>query len=345
MKLLRSCTFALVKILTIALIFVLLAAFFWREARKPYQGFPEQGVFVEIDRGTSTTAIASKLQDAGVVRSVMLFQLVRYLHPRSSLQAGEYHFEKPATTFEVFDRLRRGDVYHVTLVIPEGRNIFEISDLIAGSDLPEAGDFLAYARDPTPIRDLAPEARTLEGYLFPSTYQFRRKATAAEIGARLISEFRKQWKTLGAHGDVQRIVTLASLVEKETSVDSERPLVASVYTNRLREGMRLDCDPTVIYAALLEGEYRGTIYRTDLDRIHDYNTYRRVGLPPGPIANPGLASLRAALHPAETKYLFFVAKGDGSGQHRFSEDLSGHTANVAHYRNAIKTQRKEVPDR
>ena len=137
-------------------------------------------------------------------------------------------------------------------------------------------------------------------------------------------------------------MTLASLVEKETSIADERPVVASVYWNRLREGMRLDCDPTVIYAALLEGMYRGTIYASDLRRDSPYNTYRRVGLPPGPIANPGAASLRAAIHPAQTDYLFFVAKGDGSGAHRFSADLSGHTVNVNHYRKAVKAHGAET---
>lgn len=341
----RSCFRILMRLLALAVAFSALTVYLWWRVHTPYRGFPDEGVFVEIERGMNTSAIASRLHEAGVIENGVYFQIVRYLHPRASLQAGEYRFEKPASVLDVFGRLRRGDVYHVTLRIPEGMNIFEISDLVAAADLPNARDFLAYARDAGPVQDLAPEARTLEGYLFPSTYQFRRKATAAEIGARLTNEFRKQWKALGGTGDVQRIVTLASLVEKETSVDAERPLVASVYSNRLREGMRLDCDPTVIYAALLEGKYRGTIYRSDLNRIHDYNTYQRTGLPPGPIANPGFAALQAALRPAQTNYLFFVAKGDGSGEHRFSEDLAGHTTNVTRYRDTIKARSNGAANR
>lgn len=312
------------------------AAYTWRQMETPYQGFGEDAVFLEVERGMNSARIAERLAEEGVIAHAWQFRLLRYLRPGAVLQAGEYRFAGPASVRSVFARLARGDVYYVTLAIPEGANLFEIAALVAASDLRDAKDFPERAKDPSPIRDLAPEARSLEGYLFPSTYQFRRKATSAEICTRLTGEFRKQWKALGAPGDVHRLVTLASLVEKETSIADERPVVAGVYWNRLREGMRLDCDPTVIYAALLEGKYRGTIYLSDLQRDSPYNTYRRAGLPPGPIANPGAASLRAAIHPAETKYLFFVAKGDGSGAHRFSVDLAGHTVNVHDYRKAVK---------
>ena len=311
-------------------------AYTWRQMEIPYQGFGEQAVFLEVERGMSSGRIAGRLAEAGIIAHPWQFLLLRYLRPGATLQAGEYRFTGPASVRTVFARLVRGDVYYVSLVIPEGANLFEIAALVAASDLRNAKDFPKHARDPSLVRDLDPEAPSLEGYLFPSTYQFRRKATAAEICARLTGEFRKQWKALGAPAGAHRLVTLASLVEKETSIAEERPVVASVYGNRLREGMRLDCDPTVIYAALLEGKYRGTIYQSDLQRDSPYNTYRRAGLPPGPIANPGAAALRAAIHPAETGYLFFVAKGDGSGAHRFSENLSGHTANVNNYRKAVK---------
>lgn len=315
-----------------------IAIYTWQQMQTPYQGFRGDAVFVEVEHGMNSARIAERLADEGVVAHAWQFRLLRYLRPGAVLQAGEYRFAGLASVVDVFEKLRRGDIYHVTLVIPEGANIFEIAGLVAASDLRNAGDFLDRAKDPTPIRDLDPEAPSLEGYLFPSTYQFRRKTSSTEICARLTGEFRAQWKALGAPADAHRIVTLASLVEKETSIPEERPVVASVYWNRLREGMRLDCDPTVIYAALLEGKYRGTIYLSDLQRDHPYNTYRRAGLPPGAIANPGAASLRAAMHPAETKFLFFVAKGDGSGAHRFSEDLAGHSSNVKSYREAVRAK-------
>jgi UPF0755 protein len=200
-----------------------------------------------------------------------------------------------------------------------------------------ATEFLKTARDPSLIRDLAPEAPTLEGYLFPSTYRVTRRTSAGQICREMTNQFRRVWTRIGGpQTDVNRYVTLASLVEKETGVPSERTTVASVYANRLAIGMKLDADPTTLYAALLEGRHRGpTIYRSDLESTHPYNTYRRPGLPPGPIANPGEASLKAALQPAKTNYLFFVARGDGSGSHIFTESLERHNAAVRDYRNAI----------
>ena len=184
------------------------------------------------------------------------------------------------------------------------------------------------------IRDLDPAATSLEGYLFPSTYRLTRRTTATQLTRLMVDQFRKAWKQAGATPDdgAHRIVTLASLVEKETAVPEDRPRVASVYANRLRLGMKMDCDPTVIYAALLDGRYRGTIYRSDLENPSPYNTYLHPGLPPGPIANPGLASLKAALRPEQTSYLFFVAKPDGSGGHVFSESMAAHNAAVQAYR-------------
>ncbi len=310
--------------------------FLWRELSKPYQGFGEAPVFVEVERGMSTAQIAEGLAEQGVIASTWQFQVARLLPPRGVLQAGEYRFASPASVREVVDRLRRGDVYYVTLQVPEGLNLWEMAELVEGSELQQARGFLQEARKPDLIRDLAPRAESLEGYLFPSTYLFSRKATARDICERLTREFRRQWQLLGSKSDIHEMVTLASLVEKESGVPAERPLVASVYVNRLREGIKLDCDPTVIYAARLVGRYRGTIYLSDLQREHPYNTYQRRGLPPGPIANPGLEALRAALKPAQSSYLFFVAKGDGSGAHRFSEDLAAHNRAVQAYRNALK---------
>ncbi|MCU0229514.1 MAG: endolytic transglycosylase MltG [Bryobacterales bacterium] len=312
-------------------------AFVWSEINRPYRGFRDREVFLEVRRGMSGTEIARMLASSGVVREAWHLQVARRLPPRAVLQAGEYRFHQAASAREVVDRMRRGDIYMVTLQAPEGLNLWELAAVVEATGLAPGGDFLTEARKPDLIRDLAPEATSLEGYLFPSTYQFRRTANGREICERMTREFRRQWQAVGGKGDVHAAVTLASLVEKESGVPAERPLVASVYANRLRDGMKLDCDPTVIYAARLEGRYRGTIYQSDLQRDHPYNTYQRRGLPPGPIANPGAASIRAALRPAESSYLFFVAKGDGSGEHRFSTDLAAHNRAVQAYRDAIKT--------
>jgi UPF0755 protein len=199
--------------------------------------------------------------------------------------------------------------------------------------LMKAAEFLKATRDPQLIHDLAPKAPSLEGFLFPSTYRITRRTTARQIAKEMIGEFRRVWDQLAPqNNEVNRIVTLASLIEKETAVPEERRSVSAVYTNRLQIGMRLDCDPTVIYAALLEGRWDGVINQSDLQSPNPYNTYRNAGLPPGPIANPGKESLQAALQPAMEPYLFFVAKPDGSGAHVFSTTLDDHNLAVREYR-------------
>jgi UPF0755 protein len=302
------------------------------------QGSPYTGErFVEIPKGTGTRQIASLLADKGVISSPWLFLAARALRPSARLQAGEYSFSKPATIREIFDRLARGDVRLYELRIPEGSNLFDIAEAVEALGMGSKAAFRAAASDPAPIRDLDPGASSLEGYLFPSTYRLSRKSTPAQICRMMTDQFRAVWKKLDATGSKPRaIVTLASLVEKETGVGEERPIVAAVYKNRLERGIKLECDPTTIYAALLQNRYRGKIYRSDLDSEHPYNTYRHTGLPPGPIANPGEASLRAALLPANTGYLFFVARPDGSGGHNFSQTLREHSRAVAEYRRGEK---------
>ena len=220
------------------------------------------------------------------------------------------------------------------LLVPEGFNIFEIADAVARLVSILREDFLAAARNPALVRDLDPRAPSLEGYLFPNTYRVYRHTTAAQLCRMMTGEFRARWKELHSNADVHGTIALASMVEREARRPEERPLVASVFRNRLRIGMKLDCDPTAVYAALLDNRYRGTIYRSDLDSESPWNTYRHAGLPPGPIANPGLGSIRAALAPEDTHYLYFVAKADGSGGHTFSESLVEHAAAVARYKRA-----------
>lgn len=302
---------------------------------QPYRGF-EGSVNIDIPHGTSTSSIAQQLASAGVIRSPWQFQLIRALRPGAVLQAGEYRFSGPASAWRVFDKLVRGEVFFYELTIPEGHNIFDTAKLVDQLQFIQGSDFLRIARSPALIHDLAPDAPSLEGYLFPSTYRLTRHATAAQLCRQMTDLFRRRWQELQTPGvdakNVNETVTLASLIEKESGVPAERPLVASVYVNRLRLGMALDCDPTTIYAALLENRYRGVIHKSDLESDSPFNTYRHRGLPPGPIANPGLASLKAALEPAHTDYLYFVARGDGSGGHNFARTLSEHSHNVAQYR-------------
>jgi UPF0755 protein len=301
----------------------------------PYAGF-EKETFVDIPPGTSTGRMASMLAQAGVIRSEWHFLAARAVRSGATLQAGEYQFTKPMTASEVLAKIARGDVYLKELRIPEGANMFDIAAAVEQQGFAKSVDFLKIARNPALVQDVAPDAPSLEGYLFPSTYRFTRRTSAERIAREMTNQFKRVWKQIGQPGvDVNRTVTLASLVEKETAVPSERPAVASVYHNRLKIGMKLDCDPTTIYAAMLEGRWRGAIYRSDLDNPHPYNTYRNPGLPPGAIANPGMASLRAALSPENTRYLYFVAKGDGSGAHVFTETLSEHNAAVRDYRSNV----------
>ena len=297
----------------------------------PYKGF-ENATFVDFPRGTGTAEVARRLAAAGVIRAPWLLLAVRAVQPNLRLQAGEYRFEKAASVWEVADRLRRGDVYLMEVRIPEGYNLYEIADLVEKLQLTSADAFLKAARDPNLVRDLAPDAPTLEGFLFPSTYFVPRKTTAAALCRVLTEQFRKEWKALGGGKDALRTVTLASLVEKETGAPEERPMVAAVYRNRIEKGMKLEADPTTIYAARLSGAWRGTIYRSDLQRVHPYNTYAVPGLPPGPIANPGRAALEAALRPKDFDFIFFVARPDGSGRHTFSKTLTEHSRAVAAWR-------------
>ena len=192
------------------------------------------------------------------------------------------------------------------------------------------------ARHAALIRDLDPQAPSLEGYLFPDTYKLKRHTTPEDLCLTMTARFREVWRGLGIAGNPHEIVTLASLVEKEGKLSEERPMIAAVFRNRLNLGMKLDCDPTTIYAAELDGRYRGVIHRSDLDSRNPYNTYQHAGLPPGPIANPGLGSLHAALHPADTEALYFVLHPDGSGSHQFSKDLAAHQKAVETYRRGVR---------
>src|SRR5437660_2034798 len=294
---------------------------------------PGKEQFVMLRPGYSTRRIARELKSAGVIRSSHAVVLWHAFHRRPSLKAGEYLFDHDATAIQVHNRLARGDVYVHTVVIPEGFNMFDIAKAIEDAGLGPAQDFLKVATTDTAlIADLAPQAASLEGYLFPNTYEFTRTQSMRDMAAEMVKQFRQVATQIGLSQDTQRTVTLASIIEKETAVAEERPEVASVYANRLAGHIPLQADPSVIYAELLRGAYGGALHHDDMQFDSAYNTYRHAGLPPGPIANPGKSSLQAAMQPAPTKFYYFVS--DGNGHHHFSSTLEEHNRNVAALRRA-----------
>jgi UPF0755 protein len=310
---------------------------------------PPAKTFVMLRPGYSTHRIAAELKSAGVIRSAEAFILWHDFHHGRSLKAGEYLFEKPANIIDVQKRLRRGDVYFHTVVVPEGFTMFDIARAIEAAGLGPADDFLKVAQSDTAlIADIAPNAPSLEGYLFPDTYEFSRMQTMQEMAAAMVKQFRQVAHQIGlisptdAAPDVitpiqptpQSIVTMASIIEKETAVADERALVASVYYNRLVKKIALDADPSIIYAELLAGAYSGTLHHDDMRFDSPYNTYKHVGLPPGPIGNPGKSALEAAMHPAQSDYYYFVA--DAAGHHRFARTIEEHDKNVDAYRRAMR---------
>ncbi len=289
--------------------------------------------FVLLRPGWSSRHIAAELQNAGVIQSKWGFLLAHYLARPRSLKAGEYKFDRPANVLQVRDRIVRGDIYVHSVVIPEGFTMFDVAAAVEQAGLGSRTDFLNIARQQTAlVSDLDPQAQSLEGYLFPDTYEFTRTQSLTDIAGIMVRRFRQEARVLGLNKDVHRIVTMASIVETETAVSDERPLVAGVYYNRLDHNIALNADPSVIYAALLAGRYHGRIYESDLQFDSPYNTYKHAGLPPGPIANPGRESLRAAMEPQATDYLYFVSNGQGG--HRFARTLEEHSRNVAAYRRA-----------
>lgn len=326
---------------------------------------PSGQSFVMLRPGYSTHRIAVELKNAGVIRSEQAFVLWHYIHRKGSLKAGEYLFEKPANMIDIQERLRRGDVYFHTVVVPEGYTMFDIARALEAAGLGPADEFLKVAKSDTGlISDIAPGAHSLEGYLFPETYEFTRMMTMHDMAAAMIKQFRQVahqmglisgatpgdshagqsfppfdpapegWPDSWPSDEVQRTVIMASIVEKETAVAEERPLVASVYYNRLSKNIALDADPSIIYAELLAGTYQGVLHHADMQFHSPYNTYRYPGLPPGPIGNPGRSALEAAMHPAHSDYYYFVA--DAQGHHRFARSYEEHNKNVVAYRKAMR---------
>jgi UPF0755 protein len=315
----------------------------WMDSQisRPYRGRRPEKVFVDIPHGTSRWNIAGILRRDDVIRNRLAFELFSLWHIRAPLQAGEYYIDHPATTREVFWQVAQGKIFVHTITIPEGWTMFDIAAEMDHEGVCNREDFLAAAQNSSLISDLAPNAKNLEGFLFPSTYEFTHRATCDQVAKRMVQNFRAVWESLNAPDtsafpqglSADQVVTLASLVERETPRREERPLVAGVFYNRLKHGGPLQCDPTVAYALELEGHPVKVVHAKDLQVDSPYNTYRNPGLPPGPIANPGEASLRAALVPAVTDYMFFVANDNGG--HFFSKTLAEHNRNVAKYRRLL----------
>jgi UPF0755 protein len=304
-----------------------------RELGRPHRGYPGEEVFVDIPQGIGVNAIGRRLVDHGVVRNGLAFRLAMWQHGGGrTLKAGEYRFSGELRPAEVIDRLARGDVYLRPVTFPEGLSAAEMAVIYETSGLGTARGFLDAARRPAAIRGLDPAAPDLEGYLFPETYALPRHATAGDLVQQMADRFAEVFdgelrQQAAARGlSTREAVTLASLIEKETSRADERPLVSAVYHNRLRIGMGLQCDPTVIYALQRAGRWTGNLTREGLAFDSPYNTYKYRGLPPGPIAAPGRASLEAAVRPADVPHLYFVSRNDGS--HVFAATLDEHNRNV-----------------
>lgn len=322
-------------LVTVGIFGVLLAIgagwFFWRAVDTPYKGYTEPKKRVEIRRGLRTSTILQQLQKEGVLRDEWIpLVYMKLLRGRDSLKAGVYQFDQPLSPVDVIDKLVRGDVILASITIREGLDRFTIGKLFSAEGFGTEEEWKKITGEGDLVRDIAPDAQSLEGYLFPDTYKFDPGTPVTTIVQAMVANFRKHWGneialiTTGL--DAHQTVTLASIVETEAQLPQERPIVASVYVNRVRKRMLLGADPTVIYAMKLAGTWNGNIRKGDLQTASPYNTYKTAGLPPGPIANPGLASLRAAAAPATTPYLYFVARNDGS--HVFATNMAEHNANV-----------------
>jgi UPF0755 protein len=338
------------RILAVGAVLLLLAVagaagWIWYGIERPYQGFAAQGIFVDLPHGASSRTVARLLKQNGVIRSAFAFEVYARRHPRRRLQAGEYFFDHAITGHDVFWQIADGHIYEQPFTVREGETIFDIAHDLEAQKLMTGDEFLAAAQNPELIRDIAPRAKTLEGFLFPATYFLPRHPTPTDLTAEMVRKFKEEWQRVAPpeskrdttgleHGrPLASVVTLASLVERETPKAEERPLVAGAFENRLRRNIPLQCDPTVIYAMQEAGQYKGTLTGADLHFPSPYNTYAHPGLPPGPIGNPGEASLLAALDPAKTDYFYFVANTQGG--HFFAATLAEHNRNVTRYRRLL----------
>ena len=345
----------LLKLFAVALVLLVISAavggwMLWSRVHEPYKGYDAAEQFIEIPAGAGAADIRRRLLEAGLVRDELTLRAALRLTGSSrGLKAGEYRFDGPMSAVDVVDRIARGDVHARRITFREGLTIAEMADLYQAREFGTAEDFLAAAGNASLVKELDPAATDLEGYLFPETYALPRGTPATRLIAMMVDRFKatytemlqEQAKEQGL--TTRQVVTLASLVEKETGKAEERPIVAAVYRNRMRIGMGMQADPTVVYALQKAGRYNGNIRREDLAFDSPYNTYRYPGLPPGPIASPGKASIEAALNPADVDYLYFVSRNDGS--HVFARTLEEHNANVREFQVLFFRRQREAAAR
>jgi peptidoglycan lytic transglycosylase G len=309
----------------------------YKSADVPYKGYSDPEVFFTVEKGASGARIAEGLEREGIVSDRRLFlAALRLNRDKGTIKAGEYRFAEPLSTIQVLDRLVSGDVFTFPVTVPEGLTLMETADHLARLGLADAGTFReSFEAAVSSVAELDPGAANLEGYLYPTTYRFTRNVQPGEVTRTMVAQFKlvfsevKRARAREIGLTPHQVVTLASVIEKETGVPAERPLIGSVFLNRLDRGMPLQSDPTIIYALKLQGRYDGNLRKTDLDMDTPYNTYRFPGLPPGPIASPGEAAIDAVLFPADSKYLYFVSKNDGS--HHFSATYAEHIDAVQKY--------------
>ncbi|MGB2636496.1 MAG: endolytic transglycosylase MltG [Candidatus Acidiferrum sp.] len=339
----------LIIVLVIVLAAAAVAGYLWLAIEKPYGVVPPEGVFVEIPHGASQRGVSHLLRDKGIIRSSLAFELYARRHPKRSLLAGQYFFDRPLSGKAVYWKIANGEIYEQPFTVKEGDTMFDIAHNLDAGKYMKAADFLIAAQDASQIQDFAPGAKTLEGFLFPATYNLPLHASPTDLTTMMVHKFREALQRIAPdHLDpatpgtpLLSIITLASLVEAETPKPDERPLVAGVYTNRLRMGMLLQCDPTVIYALKQVDKYKPPLLIKDLSYPSPYNTYVHSGLPPGPIGNPGETSIRAAIAPAPTDFLYFVANTQGG--HFFASTLAEHNQNVAKYHRLLNGEPADPP--
>ncbi|MGE5358485.1 MAG: endolytic transglycosylase MltG [Bacteroidales bacterium] len=329
-------------LLLIAVAACAVAVLLYTRTAQPYKGYAEPEQFVELAPRSSTRAIGARLVEAGVVRDTLTFRLAVWRSVLGrQLKAGEYRFDRPMSALDVIAKIARGEVFLRPITFPEGLSLDDMAALFATRGFGTAAEFRQAAGEVDLVKDVDPQAKDLEGYLFPETYTLPRRAQAPDLVRLMVRRFDQVFAALGPDPtrgaeaslgrplSLRQFVTLASIVEKETGNDAERPMVAAVYLNRLRIGMPLQCDPTVIYGLRRAGAYNGNLTHENLASDSPYNTYVHPGLPPGPIASPGKSSLEAVARPAHDDFLYFVSRNDGT--HEFARTLEEHNRNVFKY--------------
>jgi UPF0755 protein len=315
------------------------AAYGWYLLNAPYKGYNQPRIAITINEGSSVNSICRLLSEKGVIWNPWLLKgIFLFNKTQKQSKAGDYVFDRALTPFQVYEKLLKGEMYYNFFTVPEGSTVFDIDGLWRIKASQKDGDFKTAIQSPevlSSLHSVDPALSSAEGFLFPNTYFLGKKDGAEKLAELMLREFKKQFgeaeskraKELGM--SILQVVTLASMIEKETALDNERPLISAVFHNRLHRSMLLQCDPTVIYAMKIAGEYNGNIRKSDLERDSPYNTYVYPGLPPGPICNPGKSAIHAALYPEQTNLLYFVSKNDGS--HYFSATLEEHKRAVQQY--------------